>query len=237
MTLSVIFSAASLIICGFSFIWLLSYLRRRTGAERILKDFEEEVDRLIAGIDLAAERNLTLLEDKAKSIKALLEILDRRIAAYARELDRRNIQETVLDGLARDSGSADLRAKGVRRENAYAALGRGRGLRSSLEVKLPEAGVPLPESPGPDIPEIPPATVTGSAAAPSVPPVPETEAGQSPRFIRSSNPVKTKTPLTEQVLELSRNGFSAETIAVRLGVTIAEVDLALAMSERRNNGY
>jgi hypothetical protein len=237
MTLSVIFSAASLIICGFSFIWLLGYLRRRTGAERILRDFEEEVDRLIAGIDLAAERNLTLLEDKAKSIKALLETLDRRIAAYARELDRRNTQETVLDALTRESGSADPRANDVRTEDAYAALGRGRGLRSSLEVKLPEVGAPLPGSPGPDIPVVSPAPVTGPAAAPSVLPVPETEAeaGQSPRVIRSPNPVKAKTPLTERVLELSRNGFSAETIAARLGVTIAEVDLALAMSERRNN--
>ncbi|MDR2740302.1 MAG: hypothetical protein LBB68_10800 [Treponema sp.] len=237
MTLSVIFSAASLIICGFFFIWLLGYLRRRTSAERILKDFEEEVDRLIAGIDLAAERNLTLLEDKAKSIKALLETLDRRIAAYARELDRRNTQETVLDALARESGSVDLRATGAQTEDAYTALGRGRGLRSSLEVKLPEAGVPLPESPGPDIPAAPPPPVIDPMAAPSVPPVSEPEAGQSPRFIRSPSPIKTKTPLTERVLELSRNGFSAETIAARLGVTIAEVDLAMAMSERRNNGY
>jgi DNA-binding NarL/FixJ family response regulator len=60
------------------------------------------------------------------------------------------------------------------------------------------------------------------------------QSGQSagPRFIRSANPVKARTPLTEQVLELSRNGFSIDTIAARLGVTQAEVDLALAMSER-----
>jgi hypothetical protein len=190
MDLSVIFSAASLLISGFTFIYLQAYLRRRTGAERILAEFEEEVNKLIAGIDAAADRDITLLEDKAKSIKALLETLDRRIAVYARELDRRNTQESA--------------------ESAYAALGKG--LRSTLKVNPPEPeSAALPGDPAP-----------GPAA-------PVEAAG--PRFIRSANPVKPKTPLTEQVLELSRNGFSPDTIAARLGVTLAEVDLALAMPE------
>jgi hypothetical protein len=206
MTLSVIFSAASLLICGFSFIYLLAYLRRRTGAERILLEFEEEVNKLIAGIDAAADRDITLLEDKAKSIKSLLETLDRRIAAYARELDRRNVQETALDVLVPEPGDQKKNAARMA-EGAYAALGRG--LRSSLTVNPPEQDVPATEPPMED----------GEPA--------------KPRFVRSSNPVKTKMPLTEQVLELSRNGFSPETIAARLGVTIAEVNLALAMSERR----
>jgi hypothetical protein len=194
MTLSIIFSAASLLICGFAFIYLQAYLRRRTGAERILADFEEEVNKLIAGIDAAADRDITLLEDKAKSIKTLLETLDRRIAVYARELDRRNTQES-----ARTT------------EGAYAALGRG--LRSTLKVNPPG----LADDPAPD---------------PVVPAMPE--AAPAPQFIRSPNPVKAKTPLTEQVLELSRNGFSPDTVAARLGVTLAEVDLALAMAERKS---
>ncbi|MFP3040182.1 hypothetical protein LQZ19_00005 [Treponema primitia] len=227
MTLSLIFSAAALIICGFSFIYLLSYLRRRTGAERILKDFEEEVDRLIAGIDLAAERNLTLLEDKSKSLKILLDTLDRRITAYARELDRRNTQESALSALTGES------PKPRSAEGAYAALGRARGLRSSLEVILPEPDT-QPETPGQEPAAMPALDPSGGLFDPAVP---EAETGKSagPRFIRSPNQVKPKAPLTEQVLELSRNGFSAETIAARLGVTIAEVDLALAMSERKFN--
>jgi hypothetical protein len=193
MTLSVIFSAASLLICGFAFIYLQAYLRRRTGAERILADFKERTNEIIAAADAAADRDLTLLEDKAKSIKALLETLDRRIAAYARELDRRNTPES-----ARNT------------EGAYAALGGN--LRSSLRVNPPE-------------------TEPAAAPSPTAPVVPET-ASPGPRFIRSANPVKAKTPLIEQVLELSRNGFSPDTIAARLGVTLAEVDLALAMPER-----
>jgi hypothetical protein len=231
MTLSIIFSAASLLICGFAFIYLQAYLRRRTGAERILADFEEEVNKLIAGIDAATDRDITLLEDKAKSIKALLETLDRRIAAYARELDRRNTQESALNALGGDAPDspgkpATRTAEGARTEDAYAALGRG--IRSSLRVN------PLEPQPA--------AALTGLAddhtQSPVIPVIPEpvpVQDSQSPgpRFIRSANPIKARTPLTEQVLELARNGFSPETIAARLGVTLAEVNLALAMSERK----
>jgi hypothetical protein len=199
MALSVIFSAASLLICSFSFIYLLGYLRRRTGARRILEDFEEEVNKLIAGIDAAADRDITLLEDRSAAVKAMLETLDRRIAAYARELERREKQGAALDALAPES--------------AYAALGRG--LRSTLRVNPPEP---------PDIPSKaaePPGPVEAAAEEP--PP--------QPRFVRSPNPVKATAPLAEQARELYRNGFSPETIASRLGATLAEINLALALPD------
>lgn len=41
-------------------------------------------------------------------------------------------------------------------------------------------------------------------------------------------------PLTEQAAELSRQGFAAELIASRLGVSLSEVELALAVSRRRD---
>jgi hypothetical protein len=197
MALALVFAAASLLISGFSFIYLLGYLRRRTGARRILDDFEEEVNKLIAGIDAAADRDITLLEDKSAALKALLETLDRRIATYARELDRREKQET-----------------------AYAALGRG--IRSSLRVSPPEP---------------PPAAAPGNTDQSGVvetpdPAEPEPEEPfEQPRFIRSPTPVKPKIPLVEQARELCRNGFSPETIAIRLGATLAEIDLALALPD------
>jgi hypothetical protein len=229
MSLSLVVSAACLLFCGFSFIYFRAYLRRRTGARRILEDFEEEVNKLIAGIDAAADRDITLLEDRSRTIKAMLETLDRRIAAHARELDRREKQEAALDALAPEGGSTGATAAvttegakkadlaGARAEEAYAALGRG--LRSSLRVNPPESQPAL----------------SGTAERPAEPivPVDPAPAGASPqpRFIRSANPVKAKTPLAEQARELHRNGFSPETIAVRLGATLAEVNLALALPD------
>jgi hypothetical protein len=198
MALALVFSAAGLVISGFSFVYLLAYLRRRTGARRILEDFEEEVNKLIAGIDAAADRDITLLEDRSAALKALLDTLDRRIATYARELDRREQQET-----------------------AYAALGRG--LRSSLRVSPP---VPASESP----PELVPEPLPAPPPEPT-PELPPEEPAEQPRFIRSATPVKPAIPLAEQARELYRNGFSPETIAIRLGATLAEIDLALALPD------
>jgi hypothetical protein len=216
MGLSLVFSAASLILCGFSCIFLLGYLRRRTGARRILEDFEEEVNRLIAGIDAAADRDITLLEDRSAAVKAMLETLDRRLAAYARELERREKQEAALEALAPEDAD-----RGARTEGAYAALGRG--IRSSLRVNPPE----------------PPAPPAGSAAAPletAEQPGPADPSGagapsSGPRFVRPSAPVRSGMPLAEQARELYRNGFSPETIAVRLGATLAEINLALALPD------
>jgi hypothetical protein len=197
MALSLVFAVASLLISGFSCIYLLGYLRRRTGARRILEDFEEEVNKLIASIDAAADRDITLLEDRSAAVKAMLETLDRRIATYARESERRGKQES-----------------------AYAALGRG--LRSSLAVNPPEQGAARTAGPGalPDVPG--PVNASGSVEPPS-------EESRQPPFVRPANPVKA--PLAEQARELHRNGLSPETIAIRLGATLAEIDLALALPD------
>jgi hypothetical protein len=201
MTLALIFSAASLLICGFSFIYFQAYLRRRTGAKRILAEFEEEADKIIATIDVAADRDITLVEERIKSLKAILETADRRIAACARELDSRAAQEA-----------------------AYAALGASAGRQMSPAPRTGKVVSPADSSPGAGMGPAPDA----HSETISLP--------LSPRFIRSPTPVKPKPrPLTERVSELSRNGLSPEAIAARLGVTISEVDLALAVGERRQS--
>jgi hypothetical protein len=211
MTLSLVLAAASLVISGFSFIYLLAYLRRRTGAQRILEDFEEEVNRLIAGIDAAADRDITLLEDRSAAVKAMLETLDRRIAAYARELDRRTKQEST-----------------------YVALGRG--LRSSLAVNQGPAAEPGNPANGNSAGGNPADSSIGSVNAfgsVNAPGLADTSGPVEPpreEALSTANPAKTS--LAEQARELQQNGFSPETIAIRLGATLAEIDLALALPDK-----
>jgi hypothetical protein len=233
------FSAASLLLCGFSFVFFLGYLRRRTDPQRILEEYEDEINRLIAGIDAAADRNIILLEDRSAAIKAMLETLDRRIATYARELERREKQGAALDALASGNaqGNAQGKVQGARTEGAYAALGlaSGRGIRSSLRVDTPEPSVFPSGSLSPGSVEPGPAGPSGSVgpsspAGPPVEPAPEGPSPQ-PQFTRSAHPVRPRVPLSEQAQELYRNGFSPETIAARLGATVAEVNLALALAQ------
>lgn len=56
-----------------------------------------------------------------------------------------------------------------------------------------------------------------------------------PAFVRSSEPIQPKPPpLGEQVLGLYRSGISPDVIAKKLGVTVAEVELALTVEARRH---
>jgi hypothetical protein len=103
MILSVIFSAASLILCGFFFIYFQSYLRRKTGSREILEDYREEVNKLIVEIDAATERDVFLVEERIKSLKALLEELDGKIGVYVREFERRRNTETIYNALGRNA--------------------------------------------------------------------------------------------------------------------------------------
>jgi hypothetical protein len=97
-------------------------------------------------------------------------------------------------------------------ERAYRELGNARPLSAA------PAATPSP-SPGP-------------AAVPGDHPDPQEPA--PPRFVRAPQRVEPKPPpFAEQVAELYRGGISADLIASRLGVALAEVDLAIAILESR----
>jgi uncharacterized membrane protein len=106
MTLSIIFSAASLILCGFFFVYFQAYLRRKTGPQEILADYREEVNKLIVEIDAATERDAYLVEERIKSLKAILEELDKKIALSVREFEHRRSAETLYDSLGRNAKTA-----------------------------------------------------------------------------------------------------------------------------------
>jgi hypothetical protein len=177
MLTALIFSGAALFLSGFSFLYLRSYIKRRTGAERILADFQDEVDKIIAGIDSATDRNLSLVEDKLNALKEAVKQADQRIAVYARELDRRSTQE-----------------------EKYQAVGHRKPVENAIDLTKLRESVPVP--------------------------MPKTKAKK----------VKPDRPLREQIKELGENGFSEEAIANKLGITVAEVELALAITSRTGSG-
>jgi hypothetical protein len=182
LALHVIFSGASLVLCAFFFIYFHLYIRRRTSREGILAGYQEEVNRLIAEIDRATDRDAQLVEDRVAALRKVLEDADRRIALLSRDLDRRRAGTEL-----------------------YTALGEGRR----------PASDPLPPPPGGDRP-------LGEAAASGAP--------KEPPPGPSTPPAR---PLTERVQELARQGLAAQLIAARLGVSLSEVELALAVSRRR----
>jgi hypothetical protein len=186
------FFSGGLVLWGFAFLYLRSYIKRRTAAAYILGEYSSEVNRLIAEIDAAADRDLTLLEDKISALRKLLDEADKRIRLQKNELEKQNAQEA-----------------------AFAALGR----RYVAKAETAPSLEPAPEA----------------AAKPQAEKAPDAEA-TPPRalFIRSSLQIKPKDPpFAEQVLDLYRNGFSADLIAAKLGSTVAEVELVINLSAQQ----
>ncbi|MDR2782542.1 MAG: hypothetical protein LBB48_01635 [Treponema sp.] len=208
-----IISIISLGLCALFFIYCNAYIRRRTGQERILAEFKEEVSKLIAEIDAATDRDAMLIEDRIKTIKALLDDVDKRILLYDQELAKRRANEDV-----------------------YAELGRKRLVETRINAYTPDLAIQNSEAATP-VHEM------------SVQPVLKEERGaegdekgedgeaqrkekETPPAIHSA--ATEQKPMLEQIAELSRAGFSPNLIATRLGMSISEVELAIAIAEQRS---
>jgi hypothetical protein len=73
-------------------------------------------------------------------------------------------------------------------------------------------------------------------ASTAIPEYPAGEPGDAGSLFPVTETAPPARPLTERVAELSRQGISPEFIAARLGVSLSEVELALAVSRRAAAG-
>ncbi|MDR0376034.1 MAG: hypothetical protein LBH85_10025 [Treponema sp.] len=209
-----IISIASLGLCALFFIYCNAYIRRRTGQEHILAEFKEEVSKLIAEIDAATDRDVTLVEDRIKTIKALLDDLDKRILLYDQELAKRRANE-----------------------ESYAELGRKRLVDARLNAYAQDSAAPAHDaSAQPALNEERRAGggalngVEGGEKAGD-----DTERGKEKKAPPAAPGAATEQkPALEQIAALSRAGFSPNLIATRLGMSISEVELAIAIAEQRS---
>ncbi len=193
--------AVTLVCWTLAFLYFRNYLRRRTGSRRILEEFQEEVDKLIAEINSATDRGLTLMEDRISSLKTLLEETDRRITVYKKETERRTMH---------DHAYAELGRKTLVKTDAV--------ISSQPEIVPKEQNASVAESDNPQ-------SLKNAESNPGL-------SNEGPRFIRSSIRVEPKPPFRDQVLHLANAGFSKELIANHLGIAVAEVELAMALTER-----
>ncbi|MDR1985855.1 MAG: hypothetical protein LBP88_02645 [Treponema sp.] len=227
MNIAMVLSVSTLIACVCFFIYCRAYLRRRTGSERILAEFREEVYKLIAEIDAATDKDALLVEERIKTLRATLEEVDKRISVHLREADRRQCQEEVYAELGRKH----------RLTNPFSAViqpfPKAYDLFSGSSAKTGTKGNPEePEAAEKDIPVASSAAVGFTAPADTAP-IPLKREPVGPRIVRAQREITPKPPpFAEQVAELSKAGLSASLIATRLGVSLSEVELAIAISER-----
>ncbi|MDR1220862.1 MAG: hypothetical protein LBK73_14830 [Treponema sp.] len=206
-----IISIISLGLCALFFIYCNAYIRRRTGQERILAEFKEEVSKLIAEIDVATDRDATLIEDRIKTIKALLDDVDKRIVLYDQGMAKRRASEEAYAELGRKRlVEARINAQGQTVQNGGgAAPVHDMSVRSLLKEEQRAGG----------------GVANGDEGG-------EKDAGETPPAVHSA--AMEQKPILEQIAELSKAGFSPNLIANRLGMSISEVEIAIAIAEQRS---
>jgi len=213
--LALLLSGATFLLSVFSFIYFRLYLKRRTSQERILAEIQTEVNNILKSIDETTDRDISLIEEREKNLRALLEDIDRRLKTYIREMDSRRDAENAYAAL--QSPQTDKPPSAIPNNETYNDLGKNRyrlQRRTAREEPAGEQASPLPAAP-PEEKE--------------VPVKPEEKAAYPlPKFRVKSEATN------EQIRELLRAGFSAPIVASRLGISIAEVELAAALIERQN---
>ncbi|MDR0472551.1 MAG: hypothetical protein LBH43_02600 [Treponema sp.] len=176
MSLPVFVSVIGLLLFLCAFFYLRHYIKKRTSTETALEGIREEVNRLLIRIDETTNRDISLLEDKELSLKALLEETEKRLKVYTRELDR-----------------------SLASERTYRELGKNLAV---TETTAPREEIPVEE-----------------------------QAAQEEN--REEIPDNTVSSSGEQIRRLANSGFSPALIASRLGISISEVELAIALLERK----
>ena len=209
--LVVFLSVAAMVICVASFLYFRAYLKRKTAQKEVLSGIQEEVNRILRAIDETTDRDISLVEEREKNLKSLLDEVDKRLKTYIREMELRKEADDAYEALRQKKSSAPV-PPGA---EAYQDLGKNR-----YRGKPPE----------PQSAENPPAAEAqeNSAEVPSSP----GPAFPLPNF--SVNPETGDTPSPgDKIHDLVRAGFAAPIIASRLGISIAEVEFAAALLERK----
>jgi hypothetical protein len=213
-----VFSTASLLFCGFFFLYFHRYIRRRTSRENILAECEDAVARLEAQIDAVTDRDAQLVEERIRSLKKLLEDVDRRISLLSRIEDQRKPAVPLYNSLG----------------NRISFPGAGPGKPFPPDAAFPDPG-PVPSPPASDTANMEGALPSGGPVdTPPPSPVPG-PAGDSP-LTPALEPDDDTRPLVERVAELDRAGFSPELIASRLGISVSEAELAVTVSRHSQLG-
>ena len=242
MYLSLLLSALALALAIVSIFYFRSYLKKRTGQERILSEMREEVDSIMREMDEAVERDISLIEERKKNLKTLLDEIDRRLKVYIREMEKlRNAEET----------SAALSKRAPEQTPKYQDLANYRFKRRPVEDGQIPSGTAA-ELPGPapgnylltESKYYAPATEAGEKPAAENPDpafplhgfsvkkeIPAETAGEGKMPPEDSSQAD---PVSAQIHSLVRAGLSAPLIASHLGISIAEVEFAAALLERRD---
>ncbi|MCL2810010.1 MAG: hypothetical protein FWD24_08140 [Treponema sp.] len=198
-------------LCLLMFFYLKWYVKKRTTSSG-LDERQLEVARLIDAIDRITDRDSQLVEERIKKLNEILEETDKRISLYKNE----HVKGSALN----------------KEETLYSKLGKG--IRSALEDTAKTDTIEISPKAARQLSSVSPVSVVRTSPTPVLLPA----AAPVPRNTKPAkeNEPASKPPSKKQIRShidiLANEGLPAQEIASRLGISAAEVNLALNL--RRN---
>ncbi len=233
-------STAALLIglelIGMGAIWLYvrARLRRALELESLVESIRKEIRSLNMELNETADRNISLVEDRMDALRSLLDEADRRMGVVRRELDTRANEREVYSRLGKPHPSQVQEAAMSPRSDDAPSIGHEpqRALQDGGFGDIQRGGI-KPRSRTQAVP----APAASAPLAASVPRGEDPIRLELPRrqaeIVQSRESVIPPKTLREEAIELYRRGFSADIIAVRLGATVAEIDLLVSLEDSR----
>jgi len=227
--LPLLISGFALIVSIVSVFILKAYVKRRTSREWLLEEgtlteIRDEVNTLLKSIDETADRDITLITEREKSLRILLGEVDKRLRVYIREMDKRPEAEGTYAALLSASASKDAgsgnNAGTVSNENAAVSKTASEG----TYVDLGKLRYRMKKQ---DASETPIAEIKAEPESIPINPKPSPTPESKPE-----KPFNTLS-VSDQVNSLMKEGFTVQAIASRLGLSIAEVEFTATLLERR----
>jgi len=228
------------------YVLLRDRVRRAASRDAQIAEIRDEVIRLLVELNRTTDRNIALIEDRIASLNELLSSADKKIGLLRRETEKHDVGTQIYsrlsEGRSRATGAQAAKSPPRRereepaqprqerdemppprqeREGVAARVAASGGA-SSLSVELsdapenrlergsPQARAERDEMPPPrqERDEMPPGVAVGVAA------------GKPP-------------DIQQRVVMLHNAGFAASLIASRVGVPLGEVELIIALQQRK----
>jgi hypothetical protein len=238
------------------YVLLRDRVRRAASSDAHIAEIRDEVSRLLVELNRTTDRNIALIEDRIGSLNELLSSADKKIGLLRRETEKHDvgtqIYSRLAEGRSRVSG-AQAQISRSRREREESAQPSRERQEMAQEAAVEEAGAVaagMPQGVAAGMPQprqeregvaagMPPGVAAGGGAPPLAVELsdgPENRIGRN-NLRESQEPDRAaagKPPdLQQRVVMLHNAGFAASLIASRVGVPLGEVELIIALQERK----
>jgi len=215
MNIMHIVSIVCFALCLFIFFYLKWDIKKRTSASG-LKEHRIEVAKLIAEINAVTDRDLQLIEDRVIKLKSMLETVDKRIALY--EKDMEEFRQKKPEGNQPVSSLYTNLGRGIR--SALETPASAQVLQTEHPFESRQLSLALHSSSSKDIQD--------EQIKASAPAKPKKTAAQGYKEAPPS-----KKQIRSHIDMMLNEGISAEEIASKLEISIAEVNLAVKLRRKK----